>query len=383
VKGGRPGGARTDEGAARAPRIGFAAPPTQGYTARRLKLPALAVALLALTLLAGCTTGRYLAQAGCGQIDLLLRARDIGAVARDPHVDARLRRLLAQVPEIKKFGEENSLRPTGNYHRYVALDRPAVVWVTTASEPLRFHSKTWWFPIVGTVPYLGWFDRDDARELADELHEEGWDSDVGAADAYSTLGWFDDPVLSTMISEGDEATGLLVNVILHESVHATLYVDGQTRFNESLAEYSAGKLAVTYLDRRYGVASAEKASYLDAERRGAERAAQMHRAYETLAKLYASSRSPEEKLAEKQRVLTALRRETRFRRPINNATLSAFKNYNSGTPELDALFSACGGSWARFFGTLRTLKKRGSFVTPNQADLGPVLRPLTTRGCPG
>src|SRR6185312_14274837 len=116
----------------------------------------------------------------------------------------------------------------------------------------RFRSKTWWFPIVGRVPYLGWFDRDDAHDFADELHREGWDSDVGAADAYSTLGWFDDPVLSTMIAGGDEAVGELVNVILHESVHATLYVDGQTRFNESLAEFVAGKLTTVYLGAHYG-----------------------------------------------------------------------------------------------------------------------------------
>jgi predicted aminopeptidase len=185
-----------------------------------------------------------------------------------------------------------------------------------------------------------------------------------------------------MISDGPEAVGELVNVILHESVHATLYVDGQTRFNESLAEFSSGKLTVTYLDRRYGVASAEKSAYLDAERRGVERAARMHRAYETLERLYASPRPPAEKLAEKGRILTALRHETRFRRPINNATLSAFKNYNSGTPELEALLQACGGSWARFFGTLGALKKKGSFSRPNQEDLGPALRPLIAAGCP-
>jgi predicted aminopeptidase len=235
---------------------------------------------------------------------------------------------------------------------------------------------------VGTVPYLGWFDRGDARELADELREAGWDSDVGAADAYSTLGFFDDPVLSTMISDGDEAVGELVNVILHESTHATLYIDGQTRFNESLAEYTAGKLATAYLDRRYGPSSEEKAAYLDAERRGQERTAKMHHAYETLNALYRSPRSREEKLAEKKRILTALQREAGYRRPLNNATLSAFKNYNSGTPDLDALLEACGGSWARFFGTLRTLKKKGSFPGPNQADLEPVLRPLVARQCP-
>ena len=367
----------------------FAALAARRYTRRRLKLLApffapffVPLAAVLLLVLSGCTTGRYLAQAGCGQIDLLLRARDIGAAAADPRVDPHVRALLAQVPEIKKFGEQNSLRPTGNYHRYVQLDRPAVVWVVTASEPLRFHSKTWSFPIVGSVPYLGWFDPGDAHELADSLHEEGWDSDVGAADAYSTLGWFDDPVLSTMISDGDEATGLLVNVILHESVHATLYVDGQTRFNESLAEYVAGKLTLTYLDQRYGPRSAVKAAYLEAERRGADRGARMHRAYEELAAVYASSRSRAEKLADKRRILDELRRETNFRRPINNATLSAFKNYNSGTPELDALLSTCGGSWARFFGALSALKRKGAFPASNQADLGPVLRPLIEGGCP-
>jgi predicted aminopeptidase len=344
-------------------------------------LGTLAVAVAA-TVLTGCTTGQYLAQAGCGQIDLMLRARDLDAVVNDPAVPARTRELLRQVPEIKKFGERHSLRPTGNYHRYVELDRPAVVWVVTASAPLRFHAKTWWFPIVGRVPYLGWFERDAAHAFADELRGEGWDADVGASEAYSTLGWFDDPVLSTMLSDGDEAVGELANVVLHESVHATLYVDGQTRFNESLAEFSAGKLTVTYLDERYGRGSAEEASYLDAERRGEERRAQMHRAYEELAQLYASHRPDAEKLAEKKRILTQLRLETHFRRPINNATLAAFKNYNTGGNELDALLDACGGSWERFFRTLRALERKGAFAEPNQAELSPVITPLVKAGCP-
>jgi predicted aminopeptidase len=362
----------------------FAAPPPRGYIARPLKLHALVacLALCALSVLSGCTTGGYLAQAGCGQVDILLRARDIDAVVKDAGVDPRTRALLGQISAIKAFGEAHSLRPTRNYHRYAALDRDAVVWVVNASEPLRFHSKTWWFPIVGRVPYLGWFDRDEAHMFADELRAEGWDADVGSADAYSTLGWFDDPVLSTMIGGGEEAVGELVSVILHESTHATLYVDGQTRFNESLAEYVAGKLTSAYLDQRYGPSSPEKAAYVDGVGRAADRSRQMHGAYEALERLYASKKTREEKLAEKQRILLRLRRETHFRRPINNATLSAFKNYNSGTPELDALLRACGGSWARFFGTLEGLKRRGAFTTPNQGDLGPVLLPLIQGGCP-
>jgi predicted aminopeptidase len=350
--------------------------------ARAAALALVALGLLALGPLAGCTTGRYLAQAGCGQFDILLRARDLDSAARDAGVDPRTRALLLQVADIKAFGEAHSLRPTRNYHRYAALDRGAVVWVVTASEPLRFHPKTWWFPVVGRVPYLGWFDRDDAHDFADELRGEGWDADVGAADAYSTLGWFDDPVLSTMIAGGDEAVGELVNVILHESVHATLYVDGQTRFNESLAEFVAGKLTTVYLDAHYGLASREAVAYADAERRAEERGARMHRAYEVLSKLYASDEPREQKLAEKAAILVALRQETHFRRPINNATLSAFKNYNSATPELAALLAACGDSVGRFLAALQPLKKGGAFTSPNQADLAPVLLPLVKAGCP-
>jgi predicted aminopeptidase len=188
-------------------------------------------------------------------------------------------------------------------------------------------------------------------------------------------------VLSSMIAEGDEALGELVNVVLHESVHATLYIDGQTRFNESLAEFSADKFTVIYLDERYGAASEQKAAYEDAQRRSQERHAKFHRAYEELDRVYKSKDPDAVKLAHKKRILEALRAEVRARRHLTNATLAAFKNYNSATPEFGALLDACGGSWDRFFGSLGTLKKKGSFVKSNQADLAAVLDPLIKGGC--
>lgn len=363
----------------------FAAHARQRYMRRRVDLRALVIALslLSLLVLSGCTTASYLAQAGCGQIDLMMRARDLDATIADAKVPERTRALLSQVAAIKKFGEKSSLKPTGNYHRYVQLDRGVVVWVVTASDPLRFRSKTWSFPIAGRVPYLGFFERDAAHAFASSLREEGLDADVGGAEAYSTLGWFDDPVLSTMLRSGDEAIGALTEVVLHESVHATLYLDGQTRFNESLAEFVSSKLTLDYLDERYGKSSAQKAAYVDAERRSKERRAKMHRAYETLEALYASSRPTSEKLLEKRRILGALRREIRNRRAINNATLASFKNYHSGTRDLDALLAACGGSYQRFFATLTPLKKnRSIFSGPNQQDLAPIFKPLIQAGCP-
>lgn len=349
---------------------------------RRVLFRALFVGL-SLSVLSGCTTAGYLAQAGCGQIDLMLRARDLDETVADAHVPPRTRELLAQVKEIKKFGERHSLRPTGSYHRFVQLDRPVVVWVVTASDPLRFRSRTWWFPIVGRVPYLGWFDRDAAHEFAASLRAEGLDADVGGAEAYSTLGWFDDPVLSTMLGDDDGAIGDLAEVVLHESVHATLYIHGQTRFNESLAEFASGKLTRVYLDEKYGPKSDEKAAYEDAERRGAERRARMHEAYEALDALYKSDEPDAEKLAKKRRILVRLRREIGYHRPINNATLASFKNYHSGTTELDDLLAACGGSWKRFFGALARLNDdHRAFETAKHGEFGPMIAPLIKAHCP-
>ncbi len=331
---------------------------------------------------AGCGTAEYLAQAGCGQVDLLSRARDISEVEKDERVPKRVRDLLGQVDSIKRFGEENHLKPTKNYHRYVELDRSVVVWVVTASAPLKFQSKTWWFPIVGRVPYLGWFKAQDAHALADELRGEGWDADVGGAEAYSTLGWFDDPILSTMLPEGSRAIGGLVDVVLHESVHATLYIDEQTPFNESLANFVAGRLTTKYLREKYGEGSPEARAFEDAEERGKRRAAAMHTAYGKLEALYASALPREEKLAQKAKIMTALGAQIHAARPLNNASLASFKHYNSGKPELVALLDACEGSFDRFLSSVSRLKAKGSFPKKNDYDLKRALDPLISAGCP-
>src|SRR6185369_14443629 len=109
------------------------------------------------------------------------------------------------------------------------------------------------------------------------------------AGAYSTLGWLEDPVLSTMIPEGDEALGELANVVLHESLHATLYLKEQTRLNESLASFVGDELAMAYLDERVGSSSIEKTSYIESQQRGEARARVLHGAYVRLSRLYAST----------------------------------------------------------------------------------------------
>jgi predicted aminopeptidase len=343
-------------------------------------LPKFGIILYGLSL-TGCGNLHYLLQAGGGQFALFNRARPISEVLKDEKTPPRIRGLLTEITAIKKFGEANGLKPTQNYTDYVKLDRNAAVYVVSACESLKFKSKEWNFPFVGSFPYLGWFDRDNAKEYATELEKEGWDVDLRGARAYSTLGWFRDAVLSPMIPDGPEALGDLVNVVIHESVHATLYINGQAYFNESIASFVADHLTLVYLDRIRGVRSPEKLAYVEGEQQGREIEKNLHVAYQALADLYVSPKSDAEKLEAKLKILTDLKEKTHFRRPINNATLIQFKTYRTGREDFEELFQMCGSSWPKLLATLKTLRPE-SFVQPQLDEFKSVLDPLVKQGCP-
>ena len=280
----------------------------------------LALCLL-LLLAAGCLPVRYVTQAAAGQEDLNRRGISIHEVVEGGHLDKRTRELLAHVAPIKAFGERYGLKRTANYERYVWINRPAVVWVVSACHPLAFRPRAWKFPIVGSITYTGWFDRGEAKAYAEELARGGWDVDLRPSQAYSTLGWFDDPILSTMISEGEEALGDLADVVLHETLHATFYVPGQSTLNESVASFFGDELAAKYLDEARGPGSAEKASFVEMRARGQRRGQVMKSAYEQLAALYKSNGSRADKLAEKKRITDNLRATLHMKRAVTNATL--------------------------------------------------------------
>ena len=330
---------------------------------------------------AGCTEVCYLLQAAAGQDELGYRARPLEDALADRTVPKRIRAILGHVPRVKRFAEAHGMTPTHSYEEYVALDGPAVVYVVSACSPLAFEPKNWTFPIVGDVPYLGWFHRRDALRYARELAGDGWDVDLRSSVAYSTLGWFADPVLSSMIPEGEEAVGELVDTVLHESVHATVYVPSQSPFNESLASFVADRLTDDYLSERFGPSAPETRAFRRAERRGRSRTRRMHAVYLELDELYRSALPDEDKLERKHAVLEALRQELRFPRPLTNATLAGYKTYNTGSRELSRLFDACGGSLRRMLGTVRRLSTE-DFPSPQAEAFGPALDPLVAAGCP-
>jgi len=338
-----------------------------------------AAVLLALAWgVSGCFHVCYLAQAARGQDELAYLAQPIDEVLSDPAVPSRTRAMIATIPSVKRFGEAHGMRPTDNYQHFVQLDRDSVVWVVTASPALSLEPVTWYFPIVGSVPYLGWFNHNDAVRFADELREQGYDVLLRGAGAYSTLGWFDDPVLSTMIVDEPGGAADLINTVLHESVHATTYVESQSAFNESLADFIADELTVRYLSTEQGYNRLELDAFVQQQKFRAHRILRLHQTSLALTELYASNRSDREKLAIKERVLTALGHELGARRPLNNANLTQARTYHSGEPHFAALFEACGKDWHRFWEVIKTIDA-DDFAHPQQEQIGPVVRAQVDR----
>ncbi|MDZ4082915.1 MAG: aminopeptidase, partial [Bdellovibrionales bacterium] len=191
------------------------------------------------------------------QADLLLSREPIEKILNSPEKDRSLSpddlKKLKLALEAKSFGERVlGLKKNGNYASYVQLDRPYVSYIVSAAARDRLEPHLWSFPIVGAVPYKGYFNLDDAKEEANNLKAKGLDTYVRGATAYSTLGWFDDPVLSSMLRYSDYD---LVNLIVHESVHATLYIKSQADFNERLATFIGDLGAELYFKEKEGTQS--------------------------------------------------------------------------------------------------------------------------------
>ena len=199
----------------------------------------------------GCRLA-YLFHAAKGQMELLNGAVPIEeALHKEPFTPEQRNKLLL-VARIKSFGEKDlGLKETRNYETVYPHPGRNPIYMVSASEKDRFLLQTWWFPIVGDLPYLGFFDLEEARAEQARLLREDLDVFVGRAGAYSTLGWFRDPVTMNLI---DGSTFQLVNILLHEMTHATLYVNGQGAFNEGLAVLVGKMGAVRFFEKTFGPA---------------------------------------------------------------------------------------------------------------------------------
>jgi len=337
-------------------------------------------AIVCAVVTGSCFAPRYLAQAGYGQVELLSKSRPIGDVLSDPDTDDYTRAMLGEVDGIKQFAHSVGLKTRGNYKKFVALDRSAAVYFVAASRPLAFEPKVWCWPIVGCFPMLGWFDLAEAESFRHNLIADGWEVYLRGAGAYSTAGWFHDPVVSSMFTDGDNAYGDLANVLLHELMHANVLVPDQAYFDESLAAFTADSMTTEWLVQRFGADSQPMAVYqqeMDDLRAYGDR---MWKAYRELEKVYGSDRPDAEKLAAKKKIIDALAADFPEMRRPNNASLIGFRTYRTGFDDFQKLYQACGKSWPRYLDAVRSISP-GKFPQPLAEDFGPVLGPLIANGC--
>jgi predicted aminopeptidase len=329
------------------------------------QLPSGLIALLLALMICSCRTVEFYGQAVSGQVGMLVKRQPIEKVAAKTE-DAKLKERLTLTRKILEFAErELALSSGGSYELYADLGREHLVWVVYAAPELSMEPKDWWYPVVGRQDYRGYFREDQAREEAALLERAGYETWVSEVDAFSTLGWFRDPVLNTFVGyeEVDYA-----ELIFHELTHRKYYVGGNTPFNEGMAE-AVAREGVRRWFRMSGRPDLVR-KYEDRLRRIGQAGEEIGGAIERLRKVYESSLSDEEKRAGKERELGILKKDLRRLRgewggglkswiedPVNNARLNSFITYEAEVPRFVALIEECGGDFEVFWERVRKMER--------------------------
>ena len=258
------------------------------------------VASVAATgLLSACSPG-YVLRAGWEEAKILAARRPIQEVVHDTSASAELRVKLRLVQHAREYAERTlELEPGNAFTSYVELERDTLLMVINAASEFQLRWKTWWFPIVGHMPYKGYFDFDKARREAKELDAQGYDTWVRPSSAFSTLGWFPDPLLSTTLRA--DSVGI-VETVIHEITHNTFFPKGQARFNESFANFVGHRGAISFFcDAAADEVLCEAAQDRWHDMRVFGRF--FHSMLDPLEELYGSDLPPESMREEKRRIL--------------------------------------------------------------------------------
>ena len=320
----------------------------------------IALVLLLVSGLIACETLSYYGQAARGQLAILWNREQITALLEQEDLDPDLRSKLGTVLAIREFATGELSLPAGDsYLSYVELNRQHVVWNVFAAPEFSVDPVRWCYPIAGCVSYRGYFSEAGASRYADRLVQEGYDVYTGGVDAYSTLGWFDDPLLSTVINRQDYQ---LASLIFHELAHQQVYVPGDTTFNESFATSVEQEGLRRWLDQQGDSISLERA-LLESERR--EQFVGLVTGFrDRFAELYEQELSETEKrrrkMALQQDMRAAYQRlkqawgeagsyDRWFDSSLNNAQLSTVASYNDLVPAFQALLASEGGDLNAFY----------------------------------
>ena len=346
------------------------------FVRRTRQRAALAVTISALFfLVTGCRTASFYWQAANGQLHIWSSQESVDYLLKDPALPGDLKARFEMVRTLREFADvELNLRVDGHYWKYLDLGREYVVWNVQAAPEFSLEPKTWWYPFVGRQEYRGYFSERGATNYANYLERQGFEVYVGGVDAYSTLGWFKDPLLNTFIYQPDP---LLADLLFHELAHQRLFASGDTDFNESFATFVGQEGTRQWLRRNRPKKEIEVyQAYLDRNEQFERLALEARNRLELLygdtrdeAGRIRSNRLPNEDQAgelrrEKARILLELERrftELRanwggasaydgwFSRPVNNAQLNSLANYYAFVPGFKTLFEEQNSDWRKFY----------------------------------
>jgi len=314
--------------------------------------------LASAAVLAGCETLAYYGQAAGGQLAIAARARPVAEVLEDAQASPALKTRLRAAAAIREFAaRELALPEDGAYRSYAALGRPYAVWNVVAAPEFALEPVLSCFPIAGCVAYRGYFDREAALRHAAERRAAGFDVLVYGVPAYSTLGWFDDPLLSTFIDYPDVE---LARLLFHELAHHVAYVKDDSTFNESFAVAVEREGLRRWLRERGG--AGDGARLADARARRAEFDRQVEEVRARLRALYARRLAPDETRRRKREALAPLAPWLARLRGLedaepNNAFLASYATYTQKLPAFERLLEAAGGDLPRFYDRVRALAR--------------------------
>lgn len=294
----------------------------------------------------------------------------IDEALKDPRLNDEQKAKLKRAAEAHDFAiGQMHLHETANYTTYVHLDRPYVSYVVSAAPRWKLEHHTWWYPFVGTLPYRGFAAEDDAKELVAELKDQQLDTYMRGVSAYSTLGWFKDSILSSMLAYREHD---LVNTIIHETTHTTLFIKGSADFNERLAVFVGNKGMEQFYVAKEGADSPTLKRVRDENADDRLFSGFIGPQLEALKKWYAElpegERSEEKRQAKFQEIKARFKtdvepklKSTAYKKfpetELNNARLLYFKTYMQDLGDFEKVFDDVGRDWPRFLACAKTLEK--------------------------
>lgn len=339
---------------------------------RRLRVPVICFGLLCSLLLAACETLTYYGQAVSGQFWLLSQRKSLSSLLNSPDTSPELRRQLENIQAIRLFAQDQLALPlAAHYSTYVDLQRPYVVWNVFATPEFSLAPLTWCYPVAGCVSYRGYFSEAAARTFAATLQARGNDVYVGGVAAYSTLGWFSDPVLNTILNRQQHQ---LAGLLFHELAHQIVYVAGDTEFNESFAttvEQEGLRRWLEFNMTDAGDRAAIAGIVKEESSRQQQFVALVQSAAADLRELYSQEIPAAEMRIAKQVRLRKLRDDHVelkghwggyagydgwFSQELNNAQLSTVVTYNSLVPAFTVLLEQMDGNLSAFYAEVGSLK---------------------------